>query len=193
MISFLRGRVINKSSGYAILEVQGVGYRVFAGETFLNELAIGRESEVYTHHQVREEASDLYGFKSLADLEFFELLLGVSGVGPKSALAILSLATATDIKEAIIRGDAGLLTKVSGIGQKTAQRLVLELKNKVVRLASDGMAGEGAPLSGSDELDALMALGYSLSEARNALNQVDPALSDSGERVKAALKMMMRK
>lgn len=192
MISYLRGKVINKSLNYAIVEVAGIGYQVFAGENFLNELKINSEVEVYTHHQVREEASDLYGFKNMEDLELFGLLLTVSGVGPKSALGVISMASANDIKEAIIRGDANLLTKVSGIGKKTAERLVLELKTKVLRgSASAGL--ESPSLMGSDEIDALMSLGYSLNEARSAFNLVDPSIIDSGERVKAALKKMAKK
>jgi Holliday junction DNA helicase RuvA len=191
MIAYLCGQIINKTSSYVIVEVAGVGYQVFVGENFLNELKNGTEIELYTHHQVSEQASDLYGFKTLSDLELFELLLSVSGVGPKSALGVLSLASANDIKEAIIRGDADLLTKVAGIGKKTAERLVLELKGKVMRISS-GAALEAMGLGSSDEIDALMSLGYSLSEARTALNSVASEVLDSGERVKAALKKMAK-
>lgn len=193
MISFLRGRVINKSLNYAIIETGSLGYQVFGGENFLNDLKISSEVEIYTHHHIREEASDLYGFKTLEDLELFELLLTVSGVGPKSALGVLTIATASDIKEAIIRGDANLLTKVSGIGKKTAERLVLELKSKIIRTGGVATTINLAALMGSDEIDALMSLGYSLSEARAALNLVDMSIADSGERVKEALKKMSRK
>jgi Holliday junction DNA helicase RuvA len=193
MISFLRGRIINKGMNYAIVETHDLGYQVFAGETLLNDLKIGAETELYTHHQIKEDASDLYGFKTLEDLELFELLLTVSGVGPKSALGVLSIASSGDIKEAIIRGDANLLTKVAGIGKKTAERLVLELKTKVLRSGGATVTLNSAAASGGDEIDALMSLGYSLSEARAALNLVDPVLIDSGERVKAALKQMRQK
>jgi len=193
MISYLRGRIINKSLNYAILEVAGVGYQIYAGENFLNELKVGIEIEVYTHHQVREEASDLYGFKTMEDLELFTLLLTVSGVGPKSALGVISMASANDIKEAIIRGDANLLTKVSGIGKKTAERVVLELKTKILRSGGAAITINSSSLIGSDEIDALMSLGYTLNDARSALNLIDPTLTDSGERVKAALKKMAKK
>ena len=193
MISFLRGRIINKGLNYAIIEVANIGYQVFCGETLLNDLRLDSEAEIYTHHHIREEANDLYGFKALEDLELFELLLTVSGVGPKSALGVLTIASASDIKEAIIRDDANLLTKVSGIGKKTAERLVLELKNKIIRSGGAMATINSASLGGSDEIDALMSLGYSLSEARAALNLVDPTITDSGERVKAALKKMTRK
>jgi len=190
MISFLRGRVRAKQPGYIILEVAGVGYQVFIGDNLAAELKLGVDYELFTHHQVREEASDLYGFKTIDDLQLFELLLTVSGVGPKSALGILAIASSADIKETIIRGDAHLLTKVSGIGQKTAARLVLELKTKINRIVGDSTDLSQVVLSGTDEIDALMSLGYSLADAREALNKIDPSLKDSGARVKAALKQM---
>lgn len=192
MISYLRGKIINKTINYCLLDVAGVGYQIFVGENFLNELRVGSEAEIYTHHQVREDASDLYGFKSLVDRELFELLLTVSGVGPKSALGILSLAATDDVKETIVRGDADLLTKVSGIGKKTAERIVLELKNKVLRSVG-ATASLSSPSFGGDEINALMSLGYSINEARSALNSVDPSLTDSGQRVKEALKKMAKK
>lgn len=192
MIAYLRGRIISKSSNYAILEVNNIGYQIFVGENFLNELKIGGETEIFTHHQIKEDANDLYGFKNMEDLELFGLLLTVSGVGPKSALGVISMASSEDIKEAIIRGDATLLTKVSGIGKKTAERIVLELKTKVLRSAGGISAIGTNGASGSDEIDALMTLGYSLNEARTALNMIEPSISDSGERVKAALKKMVK-
>jgi Holliday junction DNA helicase RuvA len=190
MIAFLRGQVTTKTLNYFILEVANIGYAVFAAENFLNDLKIGEEREVFIHHQIKEDASDLYGFNSFAELELFEMLISVSGVGPKSALGVLNMAAAGDIKEAIIRGDADLLTKVSGIGKKTAERLVLELKTKIIRLGGTIAALNSAISFGADELDALISLGYSLSEARNALNAIEPGITDSGERVKAALKKM---
>lgn len=192
MIAYLRGTIIDKTLNYAILENNNIGYQVFGGNNFLNDLRVGSETEIYIHHHVREEASDLYGFKSLADLELFEMLLTVSGVGPKSALGVLNIASGDDVREAIGRGDAGLLTKVAGIGAKTAERVVLELKNKVMR--PGGSSASSAPSSaGSDEIDALMSLGYSLSEARAALGAVPLEVSDSGARVKEALKKMVRR
>lgn len=193
MIAFIRGRVQAKNLTYAIIETNNIGYQVFMGEAFLAELVKDKEVEIYIHHQIREEASDLYGFKSSEDLELFGLLLTVSGIGPKSALGILNLASAADIREGIIRGDAGLLTKVSGIGKKTAERLVLELKNKVTRAVGSSASLTAFTATGGDELDALMALGYSLGEARDALSQVATEIVDSGQRVKAALKLMARR
>jgi len=191
MIAYLRGTVINKLNNYFILELNNIGYAVYASENFLANLKIGTEVEIYTHHHIREEADDIYGFPSLEELELFELLLSVSGVGPKSALGVLAMATAADIKEAIIRGDANLLTKVSGIGQKTADRLVLELKNKVYR-NNPAVSSLSSSNVTNDEIDALMSLGYSLSEARTALNLVGQEIVNSGDRVREALKKMAK-
>jgi Holliday junction DNA helicase RuvA len=190
MIAFLRGKIINKTTNYAIIEVENVGYSVYINERLLGELPINQEVEIYTHQYVREDALDLFGFKTLADLEFFELLLTVSGIGPKSAMGVLSIASADDIKETILRGDSTLLTKVSGIGKKTAERLVLELREKIGKLNFyNKLTGEKSVPS-SDEIDALMALGYSLQQAREALGQVDPQVKGSGERIREALKVM---
>ena len=192
MIAFLRGKIINKTANYAIIEVGNVGYSVYINENWLRELPLDQELEVYTHQHVREDALDLFGFKTLADLEFFELLLTVSGIGPKSALGILSMASADDIKETILRGDSLLLTKVSGIGKKTAERLVLELREKIGKLNFyNKLTGEKSVPS-SDEIDALMALGYSLQQAREALGKIDTGIKDSGEKVRAALRIMSK-
>jgi len=193
MISFLRGKVNFKLTNSVILDVRDVGYEIFVGENFYNDLQVGREVEIYTHHHVREEAFDLYGFKTAGDLEIFAMLLSVSGVGPKSALGVLSLASANDVVQAILRGDPDLLTKVAGIGKKTAERIVLELKSKVLRISSSQVdSGQDQLNYGSDEIDALMSLGYSLSEARTALSVLPAELKDSGERVKQALKTMKK-
>lgn len=192
MIAYLKGNIVAKNIHYVILETGGIGYQVFAGENFLADIKIGEMAELFIHHRVREDASDLYGFRNLEELDLFELLLSVSGVGPKSALAVISLASTADIKEAIIRGDANLLTKVSGIGKKTAERLVLELKNKVARGAGVNILIGGGTSGAGDELDALMSLGYSLIEAREALNLVEASITSSAGRVKAALKQLAR-
>ncbi len=193
MLAYLHGRILAKSNNYLILEVNSVGYQIFVGEAFLSSLKVGEEQEFYLSHQVREDASDLYGFRNLPELELFQLLLSVSGVGPKSALGVLSIASADDIREAVIRGDAALLTKVAGIGKKTAERVVLELKNKIAKNINGAILGATLPSGLSDELDALMSLGYSLPDARAALNDLDSSFHDSGERVKAALKKLGRK
>jgi Holliday junction DNA helicase RuvA len=148
---------------------------------------------MYTHQYVREDALDLFGFRNLEELEMFEMLLSISGVGPKSALGVLSISSVDQIKDSISRGDPALLTKVSGIGRKTAERIVLELREKVsaienIKRLETGGKGDAR----ADEIDALMALGYSLQNAREALRLVDPELNDSGDRIREALKGLGR-
>ncbi|MDD4271453.1 MAG: Holliday junction branch migration protein RuvA [Patescibacteria group bacterium] len=190
MIAYLKGKIKHKSNSFVILEVNNIGYQVFILPLLYADLNIGQEVEFYTYQQVREDALNLYGFKGVADLQMFELLLSISGIGPRSALGVMSIATVADIKESIGRGDPALLTKVSGIGRKTAERVVLELREKIVKLAVDGDKFSPSQLGSSDEIDALMALGYSLSQAREALNGVDAKIKDSGERIRQALKKL---
>jgi len=190
MISYLKGKTINKGPGFIILEVHDVGYKVYVNPTQYTEIKIDRILELYTYQHVREDALDLYGFKSLADLEMFELLLSISGVGPKSALGVLAISNTADIKDSIAQGDSSLLTKVSGIGKKTAERIVLELREKIMKTAGGRrQATESGGIQASgDEIDALMALGYSMIQAREALKKVDPKTKESGQRIKEALK-----
>ncbi|MFH1522906.1 MAG: Holliday junction branch migration protein RuvA [Patescibacteria group bacterium] len=190
MISYLKGKILNKGRVFIIVEVNNIGYQVFINSTMHSELKVGRELEIYTHQHVREDALDLYGFKSMEDLEIFELLISISGIGPKGALGVLAIASVEDIKDSISRGDSGLLTKVSGIGKKTAERVVLELRSKVGEMAPTAgskLAGSGAS---GDEIDALMALGYSMQQAREALREVESKVKDSGERIREALKKL---
>lgn len=192
MIAYLKGDILLKSNNYLILKINNVGYQVFVGESFFSELKVGEEKELYVSHQVREEVSDLYGFRNIQELELFELLLSVSGVGPKSALGVLSIASVTDVKEAVLRGDADLLTKVSGIGKKTAERLILELRTKILKYTDKNTDLNNLSPTLGDELDALMSLGYSLTDARQALSALEPGLNASGDRVKAALKRLSK-
>ncbi len=191
MISYLEGKIIKKGINYILLNVGYVGYKIFVNEKFLSELAGGDEITVWTHQYVREDSLDLYGFSNDEELDLFEILLSISGVGPRSALAVLAIAGVSEIRSSIASGDPSLLTKVSGIGKKTAERVVLELRDKMAEMntVSGGSVG---PMTGqsqnSDEMDALVSLGYSLQQARKALSEVDPQINDPGERIKRALK-----
>jgi Holliday junction DNA helicase RuvA len=187
MLAYISGKIIAKQGGELIILNQGLGYKVSVSSDIYNEATQDSEIELYTHQHVREDSLDLYGFKNLDDLEMFEMLLSVSGIGPKSALAVLSLSSTNHLKEAIVSEDAAMLTKVSGVGKKTAQRVVLELKEKIAKLGDFNNDTQTA-VSSSDEIDALIALGYNMNEAREALRKVDKSISDSGERVKQALK-----
>ena len=191
MISYLKGKVSYKLKGKVIIEVNNVGYSVFVSEGFFNDLKIDTEVQIFTFQNVKEDALDLYGFKTLEELEFFELLISISGIGPKSGLSVLAVAQLSDIKESIVRGDSGLLTKVSGIGKKIAERVVLELKDKLLKIGGTYDLSISANFS-ADEIDALMALGYSVVEARDALNQVGQEIQDSAERIRQALKKLSK-
>ncbi len=187
MIAYIKGKVLNKGRGYVIVVAQDIGYQVFVNPTMITEISVGQSVELYTHHHVREEALDLYGFRLPEELEMFEMLLSISGIGPKSALGVLAIATVPEIRETIAQGDSSLLTKVSGIGKKTAERIVLELREKVAALDA-GRRQAGGVSASSDEIDALMALGYSLQQAREALKSVDAETKESGQRIKEALR-----
>ena len=192
MIAYLRGKIKNKRQGYIILDVRDVGYKVFVNETVYTELDIGQEIEFYIYQNVREDSLSLFGFNTLDQLEMFELLLSISGIGPKSALGVLGIASTEDIKDSIARGDSSLLVKVSGIGKKTAERVVLDLREKVGRIVNNAQhaTGSSGMIASGDEIDALMALGYSMMQARDALRQVDSDVKDSGERIKVALRVI---
>lgn len=189
MISFLRGKIIRKKNNFIVLEVSDIGYQVFLSESLLSELSLDSEVELHIYQQVKEDINDLYGFKEAGDLDLFEMLISVSGIGPKTGLGILNIASADDLKIAIANGEAGDLTKVSGIGKKTAERLVLELSGKMSKLIDGSSLGQTTGVS-SDELDALISLGYSLNESREALKGVDKEITDSAQRLKIALKKM---
>jgi len=187
MIAYLKGKIQNKGRGYVIALVNNIGYQIFVNATRYVELDINQEVEMYIHQHIKEDAQDLYGFNSMAELEMFELLLSINGVGPKSALNTLSIASLDDLKATIAQGDPSLLIKVSGIGRKTAERIVLELKDKMGVLAYDSSGAKSTVNIASDEIDALMSLGYTIQQARDALKQVDPKITESGERIRAVL------
>lgn len=192
MISYLKGKIINKGNGFVIIEVNSIGYKVFVNTSLYADFKVGETRDAYTHQHVREDALDLFGFKSMDELELFELLISISGVGPKTALGVLAIGSVNEIRESIAHGDSELLTKVSGIGKKTAERVVLELKDKMSYVETKtGTHGERN--FSSDEIDALMALGYSLNDAREALRMVDSSIKNPGQRIKEALRMMGKK
>ncbi|HQB51121.1 MAG TPA: Holliday junction branch migration protein RuvA [bacterium] len=191
MLAFIRGNIIAKRPGSVIVETNNLGYQVFIGEKNWESLQPEQLAEFFIYHNIREDADDLYGFNNLDELTLFELLISVSGVGPKSALSVLSLASAEQVKQAIIIGDESLLTKVSGIGKKTAQRLILELKNKISGLPLD--LASSTALNNSvdqDDLEALLALGYNLQKARQALAKIDQQITDPAQRLKLALQQL---
>lgn len=189
MIASLHGKIQARTDDALTLNVGGVGYRVRVPTgTLANLGAIGSEAQLYTHLHVREDEMSLYGFASEDELGLFEKLLTVSGIGPKVALGILSSASPDAIRYAIAQGDADALTAFPGIGKKTAQRLVLELRGKI-DLSSLAGAGELTPVD-QDVMNALITLGYSAAEASRAARSVPSNVKAIEERVRIALQYL---
>jgi len=194
MIAYLRGQVRYKSislkkDNFVVIDVSGVGYKVFVLDSFINLARLGAEAEAFVYTQVAEGVLDLYGFTSREELEFFELLLTISGIGPRSALDILRKAKLEDLIKAVQSGNHEVLSKVSGIGPKTAEKITIGLKDKLGAGIGTGSAGWNNDFG--DALDALVNLGYSPTDARNALNQTSSAAA--GDKIKEALKILGRK
>ena len=196
MIGFLRGILADKGDGYIIIDVNGVGYQVFvpANTTaYLN--AEGEEVLVYTSMIVREDDVSLFGFSGKGELDAFKKLIGISGVGPKAAISILSAFTLDQLKQAIVFEDAKALQRANGIGKKSAEGIVLELKDKFTATAPDGSyldtdAQSPAAAQGTrgEAISALVALGYSRGEASSALSSVTEKDLTTEEYIKRALK-----
>ena len=190
MIAHLRGKIEEKFGNSLILDVRGVGYEITVPTPDFEACNLGEERKFYTYHQVRENAEELYGFSSLAAKKIFELLISVQGVGPKAAIAILSLAEAEEVRNAIANADSAFISKASGVGKKSAERVIVDLRDKVGIPSHYGAteAKFATAVAANDEaLDALIALGFPLKEATAALEKVDPNLPVE-ERVKLALK-----
>ena len=193
MIAHVEGVVTEKYGNFLIVDVAGVGYEVMVPTPDYEAVTVGEKRKFFTYHAVRENSEELYGFSSLAAKKIFELLISVQGVGPKAAIAILSLAEAEEVRNAIANADAAFVAKASGVGKKTAERVIVDLRDKVGIPSHYGateavFAGGGVGAASSDEaLDALIALGFPLKEATAALAEVDPGLSVE-ERIKLALK-----
>lgn len=187
MIAYIEGVVKAVRDTHLIVQVGGVGYKVGVLKETALRTAVASPVSLWIYTAVREDALDLYGFADEEELRFFELLLTVSGIGPKSALGILDIASVETLRSAIGTANAGYLTSVSGIGKKTAEKIVLELKDKMK--PSDKM--QSGVLRGDQEaLEAMRALGYSASEARDALREIPNDIESGSDRLRAALKLV---
>ena len=190
MISRLTGTVIHKDARCVVLDVSGVGYKVTLTKDILAEITTKLEGvlTLWTYLAVREDALDLYGFLKKDDLDFFELLIAhVSGVGPKTAMGIMGATTVDTLKRAIASGETAHLTKISGIGKKVAEKIVLELKEKIGNVeeyTSTSMRDD------SDTLEALKTLGYGERDIRDALKKLPKTISGTSDKVKHALKLL---
>jgi Holliday junction DNA helicase RuvA len=197
VIASVEGVVGAIAADSLVIEVGGLGYRVFAAPSILATATPGGRLKLHTYHLVREDQQALYGFRTAEELGFFNLLLTVTGVGPKVALAIVGSRPTADLQLAIMTGDQAVLVAIPGIGKKLAERVIFELKEKVAAagVAAVGPAAIGGQASEGEVVAALQALGYSLGEAREASRA---AMTDLGvgstleERVKAALRTLLR-
>ena len=199
MIAQLIGIIVEKTADSVIVDVNGIGFQVLTSATTLsNTPAAGEKVKLYTVFNVREDAMELFGFGTREEKQMFDKLRGVNGVGPKTALGILSALTVRDISLALITGDANALTKAPGIGKKTAQRLVLELKDKVQQADVAGIPNAPAIARATqssavqEAIEALLALGYQTAEATRAVASVQDQSDKVDDLIRLALKGMLR-
>lgn len=191
MIATLSGTVSEKLGELVVLEVAGVGYGLLVTAEDYGHLKVGDASKVYVYEHIRENAHDLYGFTLAETKAMFELLLTVNGVGPKMALNMLSVGNLGEVSAAIANGDTKFIQRANGVGKRVAERVVVDLKDKVglagVDLASSGLLQSDQTLSNDEAVQALVALGYTAQDAARSLNSIDDSLP-TGDRVKLALK-----
>ena len=189
MIAHIKGTVVEKFPPSSIIvDVNGVGYEVNLTTLDFENTNLNDETKFYTYHSIRENAEELYGFSTLVAKKLFELLISVQGVGPKAGMAILSLAAPEEVRNAIANADSVFISKASGVGKKSAERVIVDLKDKVGLPSHYGITKVPEKVDEKDEaLDALIALGFPLKEASAALQGIDKTLSIE-ERVRLALK-----
>ncbi|OGY43929.1 MAG: Holliday junction DNA helicase RuvA [Candidatus Buchananbacteria bacterium RIFCSPHIGHO2_01_FULL_39_14] len=200
MIASLKGTIIYKTSelrkdAYFIIDIAGVGYKVFSPVSNLKKIKEGDGITVYTYLSVSENAMDLYGFLDQADKTFFTLLLDVPGIGPKTAMSILEKTTMSEVQQAIFADNPVMLVKMSGLSQKTAEKIILALKDKVESLTSRSKSKttDKTRQTDLDAFEALTGFGYSSAEARKALTQVDKKITETGKIVREALRILGKK
>jgi len=190
MIAHVSGEVVEKTGSALIIDVGGLGYEVLVASGDFESALLGEKVKLYTHDHLRENAHELFGFSNLTAKRLFELLISVSGVGPKMGLAILGLGDAESIRSAIALGDSAFVQRASGVGKRIAERIAVDLKDKVG--APGTTLTPNSPISSAssdDALGALLALGYSLQDANEALVGVDASLNAQA-RIKEALKRL---
>lgn len=187
MIAYIEGQVIQKEPKYFVIFTGGIGYKIYATFETIEKRKLQDDIKLFIYHAIREDAQDLFGFETKEDKATFELLIGVSGIGPKTALGILNVTTVESLRRAVTTNDSSHLIKVSGIGKKNAEKIVLELKGKL---------GEGEDaLSLKDEVDALEALkslGFGHKEARETLRSLPANITSTESRIKEALKLLSK-
>lgn len=187
MIASLQGRIMSHGESYVIVDVRGVGFKVFVPSSFLERISgIGQEVSLFTHMHVRENEIALYGCGTSDELALFELLLGVSGIGPKVALNIVSIMSTDELRDAIARGDAIALRRIPGVGRKTAERVMLDLKDKL-GVGMEFAAYPALTHADAEVISALTSLGYSIAEAQAALRSLPKEDMPLEERIRLSL------
>lgn len=194
MFYYLKGKAAFKEDSFLVVDIGGVGYKVFTSQATLSKITMHTDVTVYTYTYVREDALDIFGFSEKNELAFFQKLISVSGVGPRLALAILSTLTPEELIMAIFAGDAKKIAKTPGVGPKLAQRMILELKDKIKNEEAEASVGGAVSLEPQgvmETVDALMSLGYGEAEAKEAVSAVGSGLSLE-DTIKKALLYLMR-
>lgn len=191
MIAHIKGEIAEKFAGSVIIDVQGVGYEISLTSPDFEALNLNDTVKVYTYHHIREQSEELFGFTALEGKKLFELLITVQGIGPKAAMSILSLGSYEEVRNAIANADAAFISKASGVGKKSAERVIVDLREKVglptyYGRKNDPVAVTAVPAN-DEALDALMALGFQLADATRALEGIDLDLPVE-ERIRQALK-----
>jgi Holliday junction DNA helicase, RuvA subunit len=189
MIAFVDGKIAEKFIGSVVVDVAGVGYEVQVTSEDYDKANLGDDKKYYTYHHVREQSEELFGFSTLAAKRIFEMLITVQGIGPKAALAILSLGEVEAVRAAIASGDISYISKANGVGKKTAERVTVDLRDKMgapTYIPGYNPAGNATNFAGDEALDTLMALGFNIADATEALKGV-AADKPTAERVKMAL------
>src|SRR3989338_8326833 len=192
MIGTLNGTVRHKDLHYLVVDISGVGYKVLVTTETALDVTPSSPIFLWTHLVVRETSLELFGFLDKETLDVFELLITIPGIGPKSALGILNVATPSMLRQAVASEDTTYLTRVSGIGKKNAEKIVLELKDKLKMTKEDTSTSSAQVRAEGDALEALVSLGYNERDAREALKRVPKETEGASERVKAALKLLSR-
>ncbi len=191
MISHISGNVIIKKEKHIVVDVRGVGYKITCTKQTIEKIKNGDSVSLHTYLSVKEDSLELYGFFEENELELFTLLISVNGIGPRSAIGIIGLESINMLVNAIANKDLGYLTKVSGVGKKSAEKIILELKDKVSTFETSEM--KEMRREEEDVLEALKTLGYRADEAHNALRQIPEEITDQGKIIKEALKLLSQK
>lgn len=191
MISYLEGKIKFKGPNYFILLINGIGYKVFVPTDILTSVTPNQDFSLFIYQNVKEDALDLYGFRTSEDLSLFELFLGISGIGPKTAIGIFGIGKIEKIKEAIVKGDVDFFTTVPRLGRKNAQKIIIELRPKLGNLTDiDLTEGSGET---KEIIDALKAFGFDLSESREALKYIKDFEGSTSDKIRQILKYMGKK